>query len=187
MAKAAAMPHRIEILVADITTLDVDAIVNAANRSACSAAAASTAPSTALPAPNCSPNAARWAAAKPARPRSPGLSPAGPPRHPHGRPGLARRRCRRGRLLASAYANSLALAKRHGLRSIAFPGHLDRRLCLPADRAAAHRRRRPLVTSCAATHISAQVVFCCFSVRLGAASRAGAARSSSSSHQSRAD
>src|SRR5262245_639404 len=28
-----AMPHRIEIIVADITTLKVDAIVNAANRS----------------------------------------------------------------------------------------------------------------------------------------------------------
>ena len=27
------MPHRIDVLVADITTLEVDAIVNAANRS----------------------------------------------------------------------------------------------------------------------------------------------------------
>ena len=39
---------RLEVCVADITTLDVEAIVNAANRR-CSAAAASTAPSIAPP------------------------------------------------------------------------------------------------------------------------------------------
>jgi hypothetical protein len=57
------------IRVADITTLDVDAIVNAANRR-CSAAAASTARSIALPDRSCSTNAGCSAAATPAARKS---------------------------------------------------------------------------------------------------------------------
>jgi hypothetical protein len=60
---------RLEVCVADITTLKLDAIVNAANQS-CSAVAASTAPSTAPPGRICWRSAGHWAGARPARQRS---------------------------------------------------------------------------------------------------------------------
>ena len=61
----------------------------------CSAGAASMARSTARPGPSCSPNVARWTAARPATPRLPRLSASGAACDPRRRPGLARRRARR--------------------------------------------------------------------------------------------
>jgi hypothetical protein len=62
-------PARLEIVVADITTLD-DAIVNPANETLLGAAA-SMAPSIAPPGRNCWSNAARSAAARRDQERSP--------------------------------------------------------------------------------------------------------------------
>jgi O-acetyl-ADP-ribose deacetylase (regulator of RNase III) len=91
------MPHRIEIVVADITTLKVDAIVNAANRS----------------------------------------------------------------LLGSAYANSLAVAKRHGLASIAFPAISTGVYAFPPDRAAQIAVGTVVGALKGDAHF-ARIVFCCF-------------------------
>jgi hypothetical protein len=70
IATAATGAARLEIVVADITALDLDAIVNAATFR-CSAAAGSTARSTAPPVRTSSRNAALSAAAPPVPPRSP--------------------------------------------------------------------------------------------------------------------
>ena len=66
------------------------------------------------------------------------------------------------RLLASAYANSLALAEAHGLRSIAFPAISTGVYGFPAERAA------QIAVATVVGHLResaqlARVIFCCFS------------------------
>ena len=94
IATATTGTARLEIVAADITALGLDAIVNAANSSRCSAAAGSTARSTAprVRTSSRTPHSRRCAtgAAKITR----RLPPAGAPRDLHGRAGVARRRPR---------------------------------------------------------------------------------------------
>lgn len=156
------MPHRIEIVVADITTLQVDAIVNAANRSLLGGGGV---------------DGAIHRAAGPellAECRTLGGCETGqakatkgyrlPARHvihtvgPVWQGGVADE----DRLLASAYANSLAVAEGLGVRSIAFPAVSTGVYAFPPDRAACIA----IETVCTALQTATQlerVVFCCFS------------------------
>ena len=139
---AEAGPARLEVVVADITTLEVDAIVNAAN-ARCSAAAASTARSTAPPDPSCWRNAdtlggCATGSAKITRgyrlPARHVIHAVGPVWNGGGRG--------EDDLLASCYRTALdARRASTGLQSIAFPAISTGVYRFPADRAARDRGR----------------------------------------------
>jgi O-acetyl-ADP-ribose deacetylase len=154
---------RLDIVVADITTLEVDAIVNAANRSLLGGGGV---------------DGAIHDAAGPellAECRTLGGCDTGdakitrgyrlPARHVIHAVGPVwseRRADECDQLLASCYRVSLSLAAAHGIKSIAFPAISTGRYAFPADHAA--RIAVGAVKGCldAATDVQ-RVVFCCFS------------------------
>jgi O-acetyl-ADP-ribose deacetylase (regulator of RNase III) len=131
------MPHRIEILEADITTLDVDTIVNAANRTlmggggvdgAIHRAAGPELKDACRPLGGCETGEAKITPGFRLKARHV-IHTVGPIWEGGG--------ADEEKLLASAYASSLALAKTHGLRTIAFPAISTGVYSFPAERAAA--------------------------------------------------
>jgi O-acetyl-ADP-ribose deacetylase (regulator of RNase III) len=156
------MPHRIEIIVADITTLDVDAIVNAANRSllggggvdgAIHRAAGPELLAECRTLGGCETGEAKITGGYRLRAHHV-LHTVGPVWEGGG--------AGEDQLLSRAYANSLALAKVHGARSLAFPAISTGVYGFPADRAARLAVKTVADALRGDPHF-VRVIFCCFS------------------------
>ena len=161
------MPHRLEIIEADITTLDVDAIVNAANRTllggggvdgAIHRAAGPELLAECRTLGGCETGEAKLTRGYRLKARAV-IHTVGPIWQ-GGAAGEAS-------LLANAYANSLKLARAHGLTSLAFPAISTGAYGFPADLAADIALTTVLEAVKDDRHFT-RVIFCCF----GATSRA---------------
>ena len=155
------MPHRIEILVADIATLDVDAIVNAANRTLLGGGGV---------------DGAIHRAAGPellAECRTLGGCGTGEARITRGYRLPARHVIhtvgpiwgeeggREDAMLAGCYGSALGLARAHGLTSLAFPAISTGVYGFPADRAARIAVGTVADALAGDSHFE-RVVLCCF-------------------------
>jgi O-acetyl-ADP-ribose deacetylase (regulator of RNase III) len=154
---------RLEIVVADITTLKVDAIVNAANTSLLGGGgvdgAIHRAAGPELLAECRTLNGCNTGDAKITR----GYRlPARHVIHAVGPVWSRKREEECDRLLASCYRASLALATKHEIASIAFPAISTGVYAFPADRAARIAVRTVMADVDAANGVQL-VVFCCFS------------------------
>lgn len=155
------MPGRIEIVEGDITAMDVDAIVNAANEAlapgggVCGAIHAKAGPALAEACATlggCETGEAKITEAF-----------ALPARHVIHTVGPVWGGGERGEgdLLASCYRNALSLAGEHGVKSIAFPAISTGIFGFPPDRAALIAVRTVRETLSDVPEIE-RVVFCCF-------------------------
>src|SRR5580700_879902 len=159
---AAAVPVRLDIVVADITTLAVDAIVNAANRALLGGGgvdgAIHRAAGPELLAECRGLGGCDTGSAKITRgyrlPAKHVIHAVGPVWKGGG--------ADEDQLLAGCYRTSLALAAEHGLASIAFPAISTGIYAFPADRAARIAVGTVAGEIAAAPRSLDRVVFCCF-------------------------
>jgi len=154
---------RLDIVVADITTLKVDAIVNAANTSllggggvdgAIHDAAGSELLAECRTLNGCNTGDAKITSGY--------RLPARHVIHAVGPVWSRKREEECDQLLASCYRASLALAAKHGIASIAFPSISTGVYAFPADRAARIAVRTVMAELDAAGGVR-HIVFCCFS------------------------
>jgi O-acetyl-ADP-ribose deacetylase len=160
------MQGRIEIIEGDITTLDVDAIVNAANKSLLGGGGVDGAIHRAA-GPELKTSCAALGGCETGEAKiTPGFRLKA--RYVIHTVGPVWGGGERGedRLLASCYRNSFALAREHGLASIAYPAISTGAYGFPAERAALIAVRTVRAALADATSIE-RVIFCCF----GATSR----------------
>jgi O-acetyl-ADP-ribose deacetylase (regulator of RNase III) len=160
------MPHRIQIVVADITTLDVDAIVNAANPTLLGGGGVDGAihraagPELLAECRNlggCNTGEAKITGGYCLKARHV-IHTVGPVWQGGG--------ADEDRLLAACYANSLGLAKANGLRSLAFPAISTGVYGFPSERAA-RVAVGTLAERLAGDDHYIKVVLCCFSPASG--------------------
>jgi O-acetyl-ADP-ribose deacetylase (regulator of RNase III) len=155
------MPHRIEIIEGDITRLDVDAIVNAANKTLLGGGGVDGAIHRAA-GPELYEACKKLGGCETGEARiTPGFRlPARYVIHTVG-PVWGGGERGENRLLANCYRNALALAREHGLASIAYPAISTGAYRFPPDRAALIALRTVLVALGEMAEIE-RVVFCCF-------------------------
>lgn len=155
------MPHRLEIVDADITSLDVDAIVNAANRTlrggggvdgAIHRAAGPELLAECLTLGGCATGEAKITRGYRLQARAV-IHTVGPVWQ-GGTAGEAQ-------LLANAYANSLSLARSHGVRSLAFPAISTGAYGFPEE-LAADIALTTVATALVGDRHFTRVIFCCF-------------------------
>ena len=155
------MPHRLEIVDADITTLDVDAIVNAANRAlrggggvdgAIHRAAGPELLAECLTLGGCATGEAKITRGYRLKARAV-IHTVGPVWQ-GGAAGEAQ-------LLANAYANSLGLARTHGARSLAFPAISTGAYGFPEELAADIALATVIDALQGDRHFT-RIIFCCF-------------------------
>ena len=155
------MPDQIEIVEGDITWLDVDAIVNAANRTLLGGGGVDGAIHRAA-GPELRAACATLGGCETGNAKiTPGFHLAA--RHVIHTVGPVWGGGERGedRLLAACYRTSFALACEHGLTSIAYPAISTGAYGFPPDRAARIALRTVLTALAEASSIE-RVVFCCF-------------------------
>lgn len=156
------MPHRLHVIVADITTLDVDAIVNAANPTllggggvdgAIHRAAGRELQDACRALGGCKTGEAKITQGYRLKARHV-IHTVGPVWQGGG--------ADEDGLLAACYANALALARAHGRRSMAFPAISTGVYGFPPERAA-RLAVKTLADGLAGDSHFAQVLLCCFS------------------------
>jgi O-acetyl-ADP-ribose deacetylase (regulator of RNase III) len=156
------MPHRLEVIVADIATLDMEAIVNAANPSllggggvdgAIHRAAGPELLAECRTLGGCNTGEAKITRGYRLKARHV-IHTVGPVWQGGG--------ADEDRLLANCYKNALALAKTHGIRSLAFPAISTGVYGFPAERAA-RIAVETLADGLRGDSHFARVVLCCFS------------------------